>query len=428
MSRKKCEIYDMKKNNQEEEQTEPFDFSSFEESAIAGLQSGQPLFGEGGVLKRLVKHLIEASLEGELDAHLASQRASEIANKRNGRGRSKKLRTDVGEIEIETSRDRLGNFTPQTVGKWEREVGAGFQDQILELYAMGNSVEDIRLHLAKMFGARLSTGAISAVTDRVWGEIKTWQERPLLTLYTLIYLDAIHYKIREEGQVVTKAIYTIYGVDAQGQRDILSIHIGASEGAHQWSLYLEQLKRRGVEDVLFFAVDGLAGFGEAINRIYPQATVQRCIVHMIRTSLIGVQDKDRRAVVRDLKGIYQAAGEKEALQALEAFELKWGKRYRHVSDKWRESWLELTAFLDFGPEIRRMIYTTNAVENVHRQMRKVTKTKGAWCTENALLKQLYLSLQRKRKSWSRNVFKWSTIQQELIELYGDRYLQHVTVE
>ncbi|MCR9055637.1 MAG: transposase, partial [bacterium] len=146
------------------------------------------------------------------------------------------------------------------------------------------------------------------------------------------------------------------------------------------------------------------------------------------TSLIGVQDKDRRAVVRDLKGIYQAAGEKEALQALEAFELKWGKRYRHVSDKWRESWLELTAFLDFGPEIRRMIYTTNAVENVHRQMRKVTKTKGAWCTENALLKQLYLSLQRKRKSWSRNVFKWSTIQQELIELYGDRYLQHVTVE
>jgi len=408
-----------------EEQEDGFDFKSFEDSAIAGLQSGQPLFGEGGVLKRLVKHLVEASLEGELDAHLQSQRGKEISNKRNGRGRKKRLRTGLGEIEIETSRDRRGDFSPQTVEKWQREVGAGFQDQILELYAMGNSLEDIQMHLDKMYGARLSTGAISAVTDRVWGEIKQWQERPLRSLYTLIYLDAIHYKVREEGQVVTKAIYTIYGVEAEGQRDILAIHIGANEGAHQWSLHLEDLKRRGVEDVLFFAVDGLTGFGEAINRVYPESIVQRCIVHMIRTSLIGVSDKDRRAVVKDLKTIYKASDEKAALEALEAFEVKWGKRYKHIADKWRGSWLELTAFLGFGPEIRRMIYTTNAVENVHRQMRKVTKTKGAWCTEKALLKQLYLSLQRNSKSWNRSVFKWSTIQQELIELYSERYLKHV---
>lgn len=413
----------MKKKKEEKE--EIFDFQSFEDSAIAGLQTGQPLFGEGGVLKRLVKHLVEASLEGELDAHLQAHRAEEIPNKRNGRGRKKTLRTDVGEIEIETSRDRRGDFAPQTVGKWQREVGSGFQEQILELYAMGNSVEDIRMHLDKMYGARLSTGAISAVTDRVWGEIKQWQERPLCSLYVLIYLDAIRYKVREEGRVVTKAIYTIYGVDPQGQRDILSIHIGTTEGAHQWSLYLEELKRRGVEDVLFFAVDGLIGFGEAINRVYPDAIVQRCIVHMIRTSLIGVSDKDRKAVIKDLKMIYQASDERAALQALEAFEVNWGKRYKHIAVKWRESWVELTSFLDFGSEIRRMIYTTNAVENVHRQMRKVTKTKGAWCTENALLKQLYLSLQRNRKSWDRHVFKWSTIQQELIELYGERYLRHV---
>ena len=413
----------MKKNQENKEET--FDFKKFEEAAIAGLQTGQPLFGEGGVLKRLVKHLVESSLEGELDAHLQEQRAAEISNKRNGRGRKKKVRTGVGEIEIETSRDRRGDFAPQTVSKWQREVGAGFQDQILELYAMGNSVADIRMHLAKMYGAQLSSGAISAVTDRVWGEIKQWQERPLCSLYALIYLDAIHYKVREEGQVITKAIYTIYGVDPEGDRDILAIHIGVNEGAHQWSLYLEDLKRRGVEDVLFFAVDGLTGFGEAINRVYPLATVQRCIVHMIRTSLIGVMDKDRRAVVKDLKTIYQASDEKAAVVALEAFEIKWGKRYQQIATKWRESWLELTAFLGFGPEIRRMIYTTNAVENVHRQMRKVTKTKGAWCTENALIKQLYLSLQRKRKSWNRKVFKWSTIQQELIALYGERYLKHV---
>ena len=413
------------KEKQSKKGSEDFDFKSFEESAIAGLQSGEPLFGEGGVLKGLVKHLVEASLEGELDAHLLDQRAADIPNKRNGRGRSKKLRTAVGDIEIETSRDRRGDFTPQVVGKWEREVGAGFQDQILELYAMGNSIEDIRMHLDKMYGARLSSGAISAVTDRVWSEIQQWQQRPLQSLYTLIYLDAIHFKIRSEGQVVSRAVYTIYGVDAQGERDILAIHIGVNEGAHQWSLYLEQLKRRGVEDVLFFAVDGLTGFGDAIGRVYPKATVQRCIVHMIRSSMIGVLDKDRKAVIRDLKTVYQASDETAALAALETFELKWGKRYKHIGIKWRESWLELTAFLDFGPEIRRMIYTTNAVENVHRQMRKVTKTKGAFCTENALLKLLYLSLQRKRKSWNRKVFKWSTIQQELMEVYGQRYLNHL---
>ena len=409
----------------QDKKREDFDFESFEESAISGLQSGRPLFGEGGILQELVKHLVEASIEGELDHHLEEQKASEILNKRNGKGRKKKVRSSVGAIEIQTSRERRGDFSPQTVGKWEREIGSGFEDQILELYAMGNSQSDISLHLEKMYGARLSKGAISAVTDRVRDRIQEWQQRPLASLFVLIYLDAIHYKVREEGQVVTKAIYTIYGVDARGDRDILSIHIGPSEGAHQWSLYLEELKRRGVEEVLFFAVDGLSGFGEAINRVYPQAIVQRCIVHMIRNSLIGVSDKDRKAVVKDLRTIYQASDEAAASRALEAFESKWSKRYPQIAQKWRDNWLELTAFLGFGSQIRRMIYTTNAVENVHRQMRKVTKSKGAWCTENALIKQLYLSLMRNRKSWARQVFHWSTIQQELMQLYGQRYTKHV---
>lgn len=410
----------------EESKKEGFDFSGFEKSAISGLQSGKPLFGEGGLLKSLVKHLVEASIEGELDHHLEVQQEHLIANKRNGKGRLKKVRSSIGDLEIQTSRDRRGDFEPVTVGKWEREVGAGFEQQILELYAMGNSLEDISLHLYKMYGTRLSTGAISAVTDRVWQEVRAWQSRPLLSFYVLLYLDAIHYKVREEGKVVTKAIYTIYAVDADGQRDILSINIGPNEGAHQWSLYLEELKSRGVEDILFFSVDGLTGFGEAINRVFPQSLVQRCIVHMIRTSLIGVGDKDRKKVSSDLRTIYGAATEVEALKALEAFELKWGKRLSFIVQKWRDNWLELTTFMDFGPEIRRMIYTTNAVENVHRQMRKVTKTKGAWCTENALTKQLYLSLMRKQKSWNRKVFKWSTIQQELIQLYGQRYEIHAS--
>lgn len=413
------------KTQKKEEKVEEFDFLEFKESAIKALQTGQPFFGPEGFFNGMIKHLVEASLEGELDNHLTEGQAQETPNKRNGKGRTKQVRTPYGEVEIQSSRDRLGSFQPQTVGKWQREVASGFEAQIMELYAMGNSLEDIQLHISNMYGARLSTGAISAVTDRVWSAIKEWQERPLNTMYVLIYLDAIHFKVREEGRVIAKAIYTFYAVDADGGRDILAIYVGPNEGAHQWSLYIEQLKRRGVEDVLFFAVDGLTGFVEAINRVYPTATVQRCIVHMIRTSCIGVADKDRREVCRDLKPIYTAVDETAALVALENFNVKWGKKHPHIARKWKENWLELTAFLDYGPEIRRLIYTTNAVENVHRQMRRVTKTKGAWCNADALLKQLFMSLERNRKSWDRTVFRWSTIQQELIETFGERYLKHV---
>ena len=213
-----------------------FDFSSFEASAIEALQSGKPLLGRDGVLKDLVRHLVEASLEGELDHQLALDKASLVSNKRNGSGRTKQLRTEFGPIEIESPRDRQGRCEPQTVGKWSRELGQGFEAQILELYAMGNSVSDIKLHLDQMYGARLSEGAISYVTERVREEIQHWQTRPLESFYTLLYLDAIRYKVKEEGRVVIKAVYTLYGVDGEGQRDILGIHIGPTEGAHQRSL------------------------------------------------------------------------------------------------------------------------------------------------------------------------------------------------
>ncbi|NRA52159.1 MAG: IS256 family transposase [Phaeodactylibacter sp.] len=402
-----------------------FDFSSFEASAINALQSGKPLLGTEGVLKDLVRHLIEASLEGELDHQLAVDKSRSIPNKRNGSGRTKQIRSEFGPIEVQSPRDRQGNFEPQTVGKWSRELGKGFEAQILELYAMGNSVSDIKLHLDQMYGAQLSEGAISYVTERVRGEIHLWQTRPLESFYTLLYLDAIHYKVKEEGRIVVKAVYTLYGVDGEGQRDILGIHIGPSEGSHQWALYLEDLKRRGVEDILFMAVDGLSGFPEAIERVFPQSIVQRCIVHMVRTSLIGVADKDRRPIVADLREIYTAADEAAALRALDRFEGKWGRKYSAIAPKWRDNWLELTAFLSFGQGIRRMIYTTNPIENLHRQMRKVTKTKGAWCSEAALIKQLYLTLMRKKKAWSKTVFKWSQIQQELILMFGERYLKHI---
>jgi transposase-like protein len=415
----------MKADQSEKREGLGFDFKEFESEAIAGLQAGRPLFGSEGILKQLVKHLVEASLEGELDDHLREHRAADISNKRNGKGRVKRLRTELGEIEVQSSRDRRGDFAPQTVGKWQRELGESFSNQVLELYAMGNSVGDIRLHLEKIYGVELSGGAISAITERVREEVMQWQSRPLASLYVLIYLDAVHYKVREEGKVVSKAVYTIYSVDAYGERDILAIHVGPNEGSHQWSLYLEDLKRRGVEDVLYFAVDGLKGFPEAIGRVFPEAIIQRCIVHMLRTSLIGVSDKDRREVLNDLKPVYQAADEAQAQRELEKFEQKWGKRYAHIGRSWRENWIELTAFLDVGTEIRRMLYTTNPVENLHRQMRSITKSKGAWCSPEALIKQLYLSLQRNKKSWNRKAFKWNAIQNELIEIFGDRYLNHL---
>lgn len=415
----------MKAEKRQKAEALGFDFKEFEAEAIAGLQSGGALFGSEGVLRSLVKHLVEASLEGELDAHLSDQRSADIANKRNGKSRKKRVRTELGEIEVQSSRDRLGDFAPQTVGKWQREVGKSFSNQVLELYAMGNSVGDIGLHLEKMYGVELSGSAISAITERVWEEVQAWQRRPLASLYVLIYLDAIHYKVREEGKVVSKAVYTMYSIDADGQRDILAINVGPNEGAHQWSLYLEDLKRRGVEEVLYFAVDGLTGFPEAISRVFPEAIIQRCIVHMLRTSLIGVSDKDKRDVVKDLKKIYNVVDEAEAQGELNQFDQKWGKRYPHIGRSWRENWLELTAFLDVGPRIRRMLYTTNPVENLHRQMRRVTKSKGAWCSQQALTKQLYLSLQRNQKSWNRKVFKWSDIQNELIEVFGQRYLKHI---
>lgn len=409
---------------QTDKNTGQFDFKSFEAEAIAGLQSGKPLLGSEGILTSFIKHLVEASLAGELDNHLAEHKAQGLENKRNGKGRTKRVKTEFGEIELSSPRDRRGDFEPVTVGKWERSVGSGFEAQILELYAMGNSLEDISRHLSLMYGAQLSPAAISAVTNRVWEEVLSWQTRPLESMYTLVYLDAIHYKVRDEGQVVSKALYTVYGVGTDGQRDILSLHVGPSEGAHQWTLYVEDLKRRGVEDVLFFAVDGLQGLGDGIQRVFPNAVVQRCIVHMVRTSLLGVSDRDRRGVIQDLRRVYGAADEAAAQAALEQFEAKWGKKYGYIGKKWRDSWLELTAFLDFGAATRKMMYTTNAVENVHRQMRKITKSKGAWCTEKALVKQIYMSLMRNKKSWEKRVGSWMQIEKELIERYGERFTKH----
>jgi transposase-like protein len=288
-------------------------------------------------------------------------------------------------------------------------------------------VLEIQDYVAQMYGAPLSTGQISAITDRIWEEVVRWKSRVLSSFYVLIYLDAIYFRIRENGRVITKAIYTVYGINAHGERDILDLHVGQAEaeGAKEWGRLLEKIKERGVEDVLFFAVDGLVGFKEVILEVFPRSIVQRCIVHMIRTSLKFVADQDYRAICKDLRNIYSADDEAAGLQMLDKFAQKWDGKYSEISRKWKANWTELTAFFGYNAAIRKLIYTTNAVEGLHRIMRKVTKTKGAFTNEKALLKILYLNLIRNPKSWKRKVFNWSAITRGLSREFGERFNKHL---
>lgn len=384
------------------------------------LYNGDPVVGEDGIFTDVLQSLIDAALEGEMDAHLDHEKAAGESNRRNGRN-TKQVQSRVGSLQIHTPRDRMGTHEPILVPKWDRRLNTGIDDVILSLYARGHSVEDVRSQLKELYGVNVSSGTISRVTDRVLEEVTNWQNRPLDPCYSIIYLDAIHFKVRQDGRVDTKAVYSVYGVNVSGQRDMLGLYLSEAEGARQWGMILEDIKRRGVERVLFFCVDGLAGFKDVIAEVFPQSILQRCIVHMVRNSTRFVSYKDRKAVCADLRKIYTSANRQQAALALESFGQKWDGKYKEIRGKWERNWEELMAFMDFGPEIRRMIYTTNAVESVHRIMRKVTKSKGAWPSERALIKQLYLYLMTKQKSWGRQAMKWVDIQRELIDYFGKEY-------
>ena len=384
------------------------------------LYQGDSLLGEDGIFTEMLQAFVNAALEGEMDYHLEEGKRLGQRNRRNGHI-GKVVKSTAGPLEVYTPRDRLGLHEPNLIKKWQRDLGRGLDEVIVSLYARGQSVEDVRYQLKQLYGVTVSTGAISAVTERVWQEVLDWQQRPLNSCYAIIYLDAIHYKVRQEGRVINKAIYTVYGVTAEGERDVLGLYLSEQEGARHWGLILEDIKRRGVEEVLFFCVDGLTGFKEVIDQVYPASLTQRCIVHMIRTSTRFVSNKDRKSLCKDLRKIYTAANREQAAFALEAFGGRWDKKYKQIRPKWEASWEELMVFMDYGQHIRRMIYTTNPVEALHRIMRKVTKTKGAWCNDKGLLKQLYLALTYNEKSWKRKAYHWTAIQRELIEKFGERY-------
>lgn len=401
-------------------------FADFEADIIAGILSGQPLGGTQGVLTDLIKHVVEKSMDAELGDHLRAE-AEQIdakRNKRNGKTR-KRINTDFGPTKIETSRDRTGTYESAIVGKWQHDLAPNMSKQILSLYARGNSYEDISRHINELFGHVLSKASISAVVNSVWEEVQLWQHRPLKACYVAIFMDAIHFSVRLEGKSVKVATYLFYGVDPQGNRDILSMYTGrGAESTSQWSVHLQELKERGVADVKVFVADGLAGLVDAVSTYFPASRFQRCIVHKIRNSVVGVDFKDRRQVCQDLRKIYTAADEDGAQQALDDFADKWTK-YAHVVRLWQKDWTELMVFMTFGPEMRRLIYTTNALENVNRHLRKATKSKGSWPTTKSLMIQAYLTLQATKSAWAKKVRNWPAVQRELIEEYGEEYTKHL---
>lgn len=388
-----------------------FDF----QEALKAIQDGKPFMGKDGVLTPLIKKLTEAALEGEIDSHLGKEIA---ANRRNGKSK-KTIKSLNGNFELQTPRDRDGSFTPQLVKKHQTILNDEIEQKIIALYGLGMSYKDIASHVQEIYALEVSTGTLSAVTDKIIHTVKEWQARPLETIYPIVWLDAIHYKIRENGKVISKAVYTILGVTLEGQKEVLGLYISENEGANFWLQVLTDLSNRGVNDILIACVDGLKGFPEAIETIFPNTEVQLCIVHQIRNSLKYVGSKNKKEFVVDLKRVYKAANKGLAEAELDTLESKWNDKYPIVIKSWRNNWERLSQYFKYPEDIRRIVYTTNTIEAVHRQFRKLTKTKGAFPNQNSLLKLLYMGIQNASKKWTMPVQNWSlTISQLAIFFEG----------
>lgn len=388
-----------------------FDF----QEALKALQSGKPLLGEEGILTPLVKNLTEAALEGELESHLARE-----VNQNRKNGKSKKtIKSLNGNFELNTPRDRDGTFSPQLVKKHQTTISDEIEQKVIALYGLGMSYKDIGAHLKEMYGLEVSTGTLSAVTDKIIQTVKEWQARPLERVYPIVWLDAIHYKIRENGKVTSKAVYTILGVNIEGRKEVLGLYISENEGANFWLQVLTDLSNRGVDDILIACIDGLKGFPEAIEAIFPNAEVQLCVVHQIRNSIKYVGSKNQKEFMADLKRVYKAASKELAESELDSLENKWNEKYPIVIKSWRNNWDRLSQFFKYPEDIRRIIYTTNTIEAVHRQFRKLTKTKGAFPNKDSLLKLLYMGIENASKKWTMPIQNWSlTISQLAIFFEG----------
>lgn len=392
--------------------TTQFDF----QEAVKALQAGKKLNGKEGVLTSLIKQLSEAALQAELEQHLADEQEP---NRKNGSS-TKTIKSSVGNFELDTPRDRAGSFEPQLVKKNQTSFSDEIEQKILSMFSMGMSYRDINKHIEDMYGMSVSAGTLSAITDTLIPELKAWQQRPLDSHYPIVWLDAIHYKVKEDGRYISKAVYTLLGLTIQGKKEILGLHLSENEGANYWLSVLTDLNNRGVKDILIACIDGLTGFPEAIKAIFPETEIQLCIVHQIRNSIKYVASKNQKAFMADLKLVYRAATKEAAELALDELDAKWGSAYPLVIKSWRNKWHNLSAYFKYPEHIRKVIYTTNAVEAVHRQFRKLTKTKGAFPNENSLLKLLYAGILNATEKWTMPIHNWSLCLSQLAIYFEGR--------
>ena len=402
--------------------TKEFNYEKFKEEAIQGIREGKGLSGDDNIMLPMIKDLLESAMKAELDVHMAEEKSKDdqsSSNRKNG-VTSKTMKSEHGEFILDTPRDRNGTFSPQIIEKQQTFMADALQDKIISMYSTGMSYSDIQKHLMSLYGTKISKGKLTEITDRIIPQIEEWKNRQLESIYSIIWLDALHYSVREDRTTTKKAVYVVLGYDMHGKKDILGLYIGGSESAKFWLSVLQDIQNRGVDDILIACMDNLSGFTQAIESIYPLTDVQLCIIHQIRNSLRYVSHKNKGLVATDLKEIYKAKNLDSAEIAMEKFDEKWGEKYPLIVKSWNRNWSHLVRFFDYSKEIRRMMYTTNTVEGFNRQLRKYTKTKGAFSSDKALMKLLYMVSKNISETWVAKPARWGEIQQQLLIKFEER--------
>ena len=386
-------------------------------SNISSMDDIQNLFKE--TIAEFMENGLEAELDDELGYRKYDYKNKDTDNSRNGHS-SKTLRTSFGDVDVSVPRDRKGEFEPQVLKKNQTSVSQDIEEKILSMYAKGMTTGDIEAHIRDIYGIEISDTTISRITDKILPLAKEWQQRPLEAVYAVVFLDAIHYHVRSEGQIVKKAVYIAIGVDLDGKKDVLGMWVGENESAKFWATVLNGLRNRGVEDIFIACTDNLTGFSAAIEAVFPKTEIQNCIIHQIRNSTKYVSYKDLKALMADLKAVYAAVDEASALESLNVFAQRWGKKYPKISVSWQENWPNLSTYFKYPQEVRRLIYTTNAIEGFNRQLRKVTKSKSVFPTDDSLLKMLYLAMIDITKKWTGRRQDWSMIHAQLAVFFAER--------
>ena len=375
------------------------------------------------LFKETIAEFMQGSLEAELDEELGYEpydvKNKNTENSRNGHSK-KTLRTSMGKVEIDIPRDRNGDFEPKILPKNQTSISQDMESKIISMYAKGMSVSDIEKHIRDIYGLEISDTTVSRITDKVLPAAKEWQQRPLESIYAVVFLDAIHYRVRSEGQIVKKAVYIAIGIDLDGKKDVLGMWVGENESAKFWANVLNNMRNRGVEDILIACTDNLTGFSQAIEAVFPKTDIQNCIIHQLRNSSKYVSYKDIKALMADLKKVYTAVDEEAALNALDEFAAVWDSKYPRISKSWYDNWANLSTYFKFPQELRKLIYTTNTIEGFNRQLKKVTKSKSVFPTDDSLFKMLYLAMTDITKKWTGRRQDWSRIYAQLVIYYADR--------